>query len=69
METHRCFDCFAELPADARKFAVLKQMRDIEIPENASEPKSFFWSMAHDPVCVCADCAGWYGDQALEIHE
>ena len=64
---NRCFDCLAEFAPDAPRFVVLKQMRDIEIPPDAIEPPSFFQSMALDPVAICEDCAGWYGDQVIQL--
>ena len=64
----RCFDCFDEF-IDGERWAVLKKMRDIVMPDNAPEPKSFFESACYDPVFVCADCAGWYRDHALLIQE
>ncbi len=67
MNDARCFDCFADLPPDVPCFAVLKQMRDIPVPPDAIEPPSFFHSQQFDPVAVCEDCAGWYGDDALRM--
>lgn len=64
----RCFDCFAEL--NGRRFAVLKQMRDM--PPNAQgteEGLAFLKHGCFDPVAICADCAEWYGDEALPVGE
>jgi hypothetical protein len=63
----RCFDCLAEFTDEMPRFAVLKKMRDVEIPADAMEPRSFFESMSYDAVVVCDDCAGWYGNDALRM--
>jgi hypothetical protein len=63
----RCFDCFEEFAVNAQLFAVLKKMRDILPPPEAIEPASFFYHAQFDPVMVCKDCAGWYGEEAVKV--
>ena len=64
----RCFDCSDDL--GARRFAVLKQMREFPT-DDTLEPweVGMVRSMCFDPVFVCADCAGWYGDEAIDVSE
>jgi hypothetical protein len=45
---------------------VLKKMRDVP-PECPPEDRRFVESLRHDPVVVCHDCAGWYGDHAIPL--
>ena len=64
----RCFDCFEEYAPAAPRFAVLKKMRDVP-PECPPEDRQWMESLGHDPVFVCSDCAGWYGDHAIVLGE
>ena len=62
----RCFDCLEDLPDDTPRFVVLKRMR--EMPADADEvEKRLFNALCFDPVPICADCAGWYGDHAIPL--
>ncbi len=45
---------------------MLKKMRDVP-PECPPEDRRFVEILGHDPVVVCADCAGWYGDHAIPL--
>jgi hypothetical protein len=66
----RCFDCLRDFAADEDRFAVLKQMRDIppEVePFLDAQERRWYRSMNQDPVFVCEDCAGWYGDHPIRL--
>ncbi len=66
MNLARCFDCFHEFTADEPRFAVLKKLRELgeEMPNGDA---SIYESLTYDPVLVCADCAGWYGDHPIRL--
>ena len=65
----RCFDCSDDFRGQKR-FAVLKQLRDFP-DESELEPweVGMVRAMCFGPVFVCADCAGWYGDEAIDVTE
>lgn len=59
----RCADCLDDIPENGPEWMILKRMRDIghEIGD--------VWMawLDYDAVRVCEDCAGWYGDDAIEV--
>lgn len=61
----RCDDCLDEL-GNGRRFAVLKQTREWPPDIDPAEAK-LLNGMLYDLVMVCDDCAGWYGDDAVEL--
>jgi hypothetical protein len=63
---NRCFDCLAEFAPEADRFAVLKQMRDLPPDTPPDEAIDLQWMLV-DPVFVCEDCAGWYGDHPIRV--
>lgn len=66
MSLCRCFDCLTDFTDDAPRYAVLKQMRDFGPDVDPSEARALN-SLLFDPVFVCGDCAGWYGDDAIPL--
>lgn len=66
--TRRCFDCFHLFKADEDRFAVLKKMRDM--PEGwhgTDQALNLLEGLMFDQVFVCGECAGWYGDDAIQL--
>ena len=64
----RCFDCFHEFAADEDRFAVLKKMRDFPDGWHGDESeKRRLDSLTYDQVFVWGECAGWYGDHAIQV--
>jgi hypothetical protein len=66
MAVSRCFDCLEEFADGMERFAVLKQMRDLPAECPPDEARDLQWTLV-DPVFVCADCAGWYGDHPIAV--
>lgn len=66
MSKDRCFDCFHEFAQTEERFAVLKKLRDVG-DEMSNQDKAIYESLTYDPVLVCADCAGWYGDHPMRL--
>lgn len=62
----RCEDCLSEFTADSQRFVVLKQMRELPPDTDPAEAR-VLQGMCYDQVEVCADCAGWYHDDAIEV--
>jgi len=62
----RCFDCLDDIPESAPHFAVLKPLA---LPLELGEPLDMSEACVFDPVVICGDCAGWYGDEAFDLSE
>jgi hypothetical protein len=66
----RCFDCLADLPPGAPRAAVLVKMRELSPNWQGDDiARAFAEAACYDMKHVCADCAGWYGNDAVPIGE
>jgi hypothetical protein len=63
MSVDRCFDCLEEIKPTDRRFAVLKTLQ----PGDKVPSHMVDFNLSQE--CVCADCAGWYGTEAVELPE
>lgn len=60
----RCADCLADIPEDGPEYRVLKRVRDSG--HESGDP--VLACLDYEPMRVCEDCAGWYGDEAMRSH-
>lgn len=68
MALPRCADCLEPFAPDAPRFAVIKYEPEPqgEAPVWDSPLDGRWWSRNWQDF-VCADCAGWYSDHAIEV--